>query len=172
MAEKSDISLLSLAYFRASIGINIAIEFIENCEKAEKETIRNMTFIKGVKTIDHILLNADRTLDNTNILRDITHKRKYYAIDWGLSLSRAEVYRDVKKGDISTREIWYYHQNDMKLPEYIFKDIEGYIGLDIEYVEDKITEILVGMPKEWETHNCIEVISRIISTRIHNILIL
>lgn len=169
LAEKSDtLSELSLSYFKASKGINIAIEFIENCEKAEKDEINHLSFMKSVKTIDHILLNSDRTLDNTNILQDKTHKEKYYAIDWGLSLSRAELYRDVKKGDINNRFMWYCHVDDVTIPEYIFRDIQGCIALNIEGIEDIIREILNGIPTEWETHFCINDIIAIVTSRIQN----
>ena len=80
LAEKSNISKESLAYMKKSKGINIAIEFLDNAKKSTKEEIDNLTFIKAVRAIDNIMLNDDRDIDNTNILRDQTKKNQYYAI--------------------------------------------------------------------------------------------
>jgi len=96
----------SLAYFKASKGINIAIEFLENARKSTKEEIDNLTFIKAVRTIDNIMLNDDIDIDNTNILRDQIKKNQFYAIDWRLSMDRArrrckcEKYMNIKLYDI------------------------------------------------------------------------
>ena len=168
LAKKSTISKESLAYMIASKGTNIAIEFLEDCEKAEKHEIDHKTFVSEVRTIDTILMNADRTLDNTNILRDQTKKSKFYAIDWGLSLDATELYSDVKKGIIDSRLMYYQNVDIVKRPEYIFKDFKSFTSLDTKDIEGIIRKIIEEIPAEWETHFCAEHIIEILTSRVQN----
>jgi len=168
LAKKSDISQESLVYMMQSKGINIAIEFLEDCEKAERSEIDHKRFISEVRTIDAILMNADRTTDNTNILRDQTKKNKFFAIDWGLSLDATEVYSDVKKGTIDSRLMYYQNADVVTRPEYIFQDSSSFKTLDTKDIEGIIREIIEGIPAEWETHFCTEYIVEILTSRIQN----
>jgi len=168
LARKSTISKESLAYMVASKGTNIAIEFLEDCEKATKQEIDHKAFISEVRTIDAILMNADRTLDNTNILRDQTKKSKYYAIDWGLSLDATELYSDVKKGTINGRLMYYQNVDVVKRPEYIFKDSTSFTSLDTKDIEAIIRQIIEEIPTEWETSFCAEYIIEILTSRVQN----
>ncbi len=168
LAKKSTISKESLAYMVASKGTNIAIEFLEDCEKATKQEIDHKAFISEVRTIDTILMNADRTLDNTNILRDQTKKSKFYAIDWGLSLDATELYSDVKKGTIDARLMYYQNVNVVKRPEYIFKDSTSFTSLDTKDIEAIIRQIIEEIPTEWETSFCAEHIIEILTSRVQN----
>ena len=168
LAKKSNISKESLAYMMQSKGTNIAIEFLEDCEKAEKNEIEHKAFISEVRTIDMILMNADRTLDNTNILRDQTKKSKFFAIDWGLSLDATELYSDVKKGTIDSRLMYYQNVDVVKRPEYIFNDSLSFKTLDTKDIEGIITQIIEGIPDEWETNFCAEYIIEILTSRVQN----
>jgi len=168
LAKKSTISKESLAYMMASKGINIAIEFLEDCEKATKQEIDHKAFIAEVRTIDTILMNADRTLDNTNILRDQTKKNKFYAIDWGLSLDATELYGNVKKGTMNSMLMYYQNVNVVKRPEYIFKDSTSFTSLDTKDIEAIIRQIIEEIPTEWETSFCAEYIIEILTSRVQN----
>lgn len=168
LAKKSNISKESLAYMEQSKGTNIAIGFLEDCEKAEKNEIDHKAFINEVRTIDTILMNADRTLDNTNILRDQTKKSKFFAIDWGLSLDATELYSDVKKGTINSRLMYYQNVDVVKRPEYIFKDFSSFKALDTKEIEGIIRQIIEGIPNEWETNFCAEYIIEILTSRVQN----
>lgn len=168
LAKKSTISKESLAYMMASKGTNIAIEFLEDCEKATKQEIDHKAFIAEVRTIDTILMNADRTLDNTNVLRDQTKKNKFYAIDWGLSLDATELYSDVKKGTANGRLMYYQNVDVVNRPEYIFKDSTSFTSLDTKDIEAIIRQILEEIPTEWETHFCAEYIIEILTSRVQN----
>ena len=168
LAENSDISKESLAYMKASKGINIAIEFLNNARKSTKEEIANVTFIKAVRTIDNIMMNDDRELDNTNILQHQTKKNHYYAIDWGLSLDSAELYSDVKTGDINNRYMYFQNVDIVNRPDYIFRDTKGFISLDKKDIEGIIREIVKSIPQEWETHYCDEEIISILTSRVQN----
>jgi len=168
LAENSNISKESLAYMKASKGINIAIEFLDNTRKSSKSEIDNLTFIKAVRTIDNIMLNDDRDIDNTNILRDQTKKNQYYAIDWGLSLNRAELYSDVKTGAINNCFMKLQNIDIVNTPYYIFKDIQGFISVDNKDIEGIIREIVESIPKEWETAYCAETIIELLTSRVQN----
>jgi len=168
LAENSNVSKESLAYMKASKGINIAIEFLDNARKSTKDEIDNLTFIKAVRTIDNIMLNDDRDIDNTNILRDQTKKNQYYAIDWGLSLNRAELYSDVKTGAINNCFMKLQNVDVVNTPYYIFKEIKGFISVDNKDIEGIIREIVESIPKEWETHYCAETIIELLTSRVHN----
>lgn len=168
LAEKSDISKESLAYFRASKGINIAIEFLDNVRKTTKDEIAQKRFIQAVRTIDNIMMNDDRELDNTNILQDQTKKNHYYAIDWGLSLDRAELYSDVKTGAINNRYMYFQNVDVVNRPDYIFRDTTGFISVDKKDIEGIIREIIESIPPEWETHYCDEEIISILTSRVQN----
>lgn len=168
LAEKSTISKESLTYFKASKGINIAIEFLDNARKTTKEEIDNKRFIQAVRTIDNIMMNDDRDLDNTNILQDQTKKNHYYAIDWGLSMDRAELYSDVKTGTINNRYMYFQNIDVVNRPDYIFKDIEGFSSLNKKDIEVIIREIVESIPKAWETHFCADVMIEILTSRVHN----
>jgi hypothetical protein len=108
LARDADISKESLGYFLASEGTNIAIEYLEDCEKAPASMIKNKNFIKQVRTIDNIVMNDDRTDDNTNILCDLNYENKQYAIDWGQAFDSAEVYSDIKKVYLYCHQ-FYHH---------------------------------------------------------------
>jgi hypothetical protein len=168
LAENSNISKESLAYMKASKGINIAIEFLDNARKSSKSEIDNLTFIKAVRTIDNIMLNDDRDIDNTNILRDQTKKNQYYAIDWGLSLNRAELYSDVKTGAINNCFMKLQNIDIVNTPYYIFKDIQGFISVDNKDIEGIIREIVESIPQEWETAYCAETIIELLTSRVQN----
>jgi len=168
LAEKSSISPESLSYMRASRGINIAIEFLDNTRKSTKDEIYNLTFIKAVRTIDNIMMNDDRDIDNTNILRDQTKKNRYYAIDWGLSMDRAELYSDMKTGAIDTRYMYFQNVDVVKRPEYIFNDIQGFITIDNKDIEGIIRKIVDSIPEEWETYYCAETIIELLTSRVQN----
>ena len=168
LAKKSTISKESLAYMVASKGTNIAIEFLEDCEKATKQEIDHKAFIAEVRTIDTILMNADRTLDNTNILRDQTKKSKFYAIDWGLSLDATELYSNVKKGTMDGMLMYYQNVNVVNRPEYIFKDSTSFTSLDTKDIEAIIRQIIEEIPTEWETSFCAEYIIEILTSRVQN----
>ncbi len=168
LAENSNISKESLAYMKESKGINIAIEFLDNARKSTKDEIDNLTFMKAVKTIDNIMMNDDRDIDNTNILRDQTKKNQYYAIDWGLSMDRAELYSDVKTGDINNRYMYFQNVDVVNRPDYLFKEIKGFISVDNKDIEGIIREIVESIPTEWETQYCAETIIELLSSRVQN----
>jgi len=168
LAENSNISKKSLAYMKASKGINIAIEFLDNARKSSKSEIDNLMFIKAVRTIDNIMLNDDRDIDNTNILRDQTKKNQYYAIDWGLSLNRAELYSDIKTGAINNCFMKLQNIDIVNTPYYIFKDIQGFISVDNKDIEGIIREIVESIPQEWETAYCAETIIELLTSRVQN----
>ncbi len=167
LAEKSNLSKDSLEYMKQSKGINIAIEFLENCEKAEKNEVTN-SFKKEVRTIDEIVMNDDRTIDNTNILKDITRKNKFYAIDWGLSFDSSELYSDVKQKNISKRFMYYMNADVVKRPEYIFRDISSFKTLNIKDIEGIIRKIVDEIPDDWETKSCSKDIAEILIYRVSN----
>ncbi len=168
LAEKSNITKESLAYFRASKGTNIAIEFLDDVRKTTKDEIAQKKFIQAVRTIDNIMMNDDRELDNTNILQHQTKKNHYYAIDWGLSLDSAELYSDVKTGDINNRYMYFQNIDVVNRPDYIFRDTKGFISVDKKDIEGIIREIVKSIPKEWETHYCDEEIISILTSRVQN----
>jgi len=168
LAEKSNITKESLAYFRASKGTNIAIEFLDDVRKTTKDEIAQKKFIQAVRTIDNIMMNDDRELDNTNILQHQTKKNHYYAIDWGLSLDSAELYSDVKTGDINNRYMYFQNVDIVNRPDYIFRDTKGFISLDKKDIEGIIREIVKSIPQEWETHYCDEEIISILTSRVQN----
>lgn len=168
LAEKSNISKESLVYFRASKGINIAIEFLDHARKTSKEEIDHKAFIQAVRTIDNIMMNDDRDLDNTNILQDQTKKNHYYAIDWGLSMDRAELYGDVKTGAIHNRYMYFQNVDVVNRPDYIFKDTKGFTSVDKKDIEAIIRKIIESIPSEWETHFCADTIIDILTSRVQN----
>ena len=168
LAENSNITKESLAYFKASKGINIAIEFLDNARKTTKEEIDHKAFVKAVRTIDNIMMNDDRDIDNTNILQDQTKKNHYYAIDWGLSMDRAELYGDVKTGDINNRYMYFQNMDVVNRPDYIFKDIKGFISVDKKDIEGIIRKIIESIPAQWETHYCDEEMIAILTSRVQN----
>ena len=170
MAKSSNISKESLNYFIESKGVNLGIEFLDNCEKATREDIHNHRFMKEVKTIDMIMMNPDRDIDNTNILKDITKTNTYYAIDWGLSLDATELYSDVKKRDINNRFMYYQNKLVVDRPEYLFRTTKGFSFVDNKDIEDIIREIINGIPKEWETHFCADIIIDILTSRVQNLI--
>lgn len=168
LARNADISEESLRFLLASAGTNIAIEFLEDCEKAIVDIIKNMTFIKKVRTIDNIVMNDDRTSDNTNILVDLKNNSKFYAIDWGQAFESGEVYRDIKKGEIDGMLMKYQNNNVVKRPGYIFRNYTDVATFDRKDIEDIIRDILNNMPEEWETRRGDEYIAEIIATRVQN----
>jgi len=168
LAEKSNISKESLDYFKASKGINIAIEFLDNVRKTTKDEIPPKSFIKAVRTIDNIMMNDDRDIDNTNILQDQTKKNKYYAIDWGLSMDSAELYSDVKTGDINNRYMYFQNIDVVNRPHYIFKDTKGFTSVNKKDIEGIIRKIIESIPAEWETHYCDEEMIAILTSRVQN----
>jgi len=170
LAKSANISTESLSYFIASKGINLGIEFLENCEKASKEEITNNKFMQEVKTIDMVMMNPDRNLDNTNILKDVTKKSGYYAIDWGLSMDATELYGDVKRGDIKNRYMYYQNKMVVDRPEYIFRDIKGFSSVKKKDIEGIIRTIVEGIPEEWETHFCMDIIIDILTSRVQNLI--
>jgi len=174
MAKKANLTQESRAYFLKSKGINIAIEFLEDCEKATVEKITNKSFKSKVKTIDNVLLNYDRSDDNTNILTNLRMESKYYAIDWGLSFDGAELYRDVKTGDInnSGKIMRYHNMNAVRGPEYIFRKLDEVYSLDEKEIEGIITEIVSEIPKEWETQKSLNYVVDIVSRRVQNPMII
>ena len=168
LAKKSSISKESLSYFLASKGTNIAIEFLDNVRKTEKNEIDHKAFIRAVRTIDNIMMNDDRTLDNTNILKDQTKKNLYYAIDWGLSMDSAELYGDVKAGAINNRYMYFQNIDVVNRPDYIFRDTKGFISVDKKDIEGIIRKIIESIPAQWETHYCDEEIIAILTSRVQN----
>lgn len=152
LAEKASIKPLSLDHMRDSLGVNIAIPYVDNCEKAVGE-IENKNFIKHVRTIDNILLNDDRDIENPNILKDQIHTNRYYAIDWGLAMDSTDVYKDIKTGDISTRMMYFQTCNVVRRPGYIFRLNLTKVSLKSQEIEGIIHDIIEEIPKEWETYS-------------------
>lgn len=152
LAKDASIDPLSLAYMRDSLGVNIAIPYVDNCEKAEG-TIENQNFIKHLRTIDNILLNDDRDTENPNILKDQTASNRYYAIDWGLAMDSTDVYKDIKTGNISTRMMYFQTCNVARRPEYILRSSLTRVTLKSQEIEGIIHEIIEQIPQEWETYD-------------------
>ncbi len=168
LAEQSSISKESLTYFKASKGTNIAIEFLDNTQKSTKKEIDHKAFIMAVRTIDNIMMNDDRDIDNTNILKDQTKKNLYYAIDWGLSMDSAELYSDVKTGAINNRYMYFQNMDVVNRPDYIFRDTKGFISVDKKDIEGIIRKIIESIPAQWETHYCDKEIISILTSRVQN----
>lgn len=168
LAEKSNITKESLDYFKASKGINIAIDFLDNVRKTTKDEIPPKSFIKAVRTIDNIMMNDDRDIDNTNILQDQTKRNKYYAIDWGLSMDSAELYSDVKTGYINNRYMYFQDIDVVNRPHYIFKGTKGFTSVNKKDIEGIIRKIIESIPTQWETHYCNEEIIAILTSRVQN----
>lgn len=152
LAEDAPINSLSLAYIRDSLGVNIAIPYIDNCEKVEGE-IENQNFIKHLRTIDNILLNDDRDIENPNILKDQTVSNRYYAIDGGLAMDSTDVYKDIKTGSISTRMMYFQTCNVVRRPDYILRGNLTRVTLKSQEIEGIIHEIIEEIPYEWETYS-------------------
>ena len=151
LAEEADIDPVSLKFMRDSLGTNIAIPYIDNCEKLYGE-IENQTFIRHLRTVDNILLNDDRTTDNPNILKDQTAKQRYYAIDWGLAMDSTEVYKEIANGEISTRMMYFQTRNVVRRPGYLLRKYLLRDTLDPQETEDIIHETIESIPPEWETY--------------------
>ena len=151
LAESADIDPQSLTFIRESLGTNIAIPYIGNCEKALGE-IENKTFAKHVRTIDNILLNANRTDDNPNILKDQRAHNRYYAIDWGLAMDNMDVYRDIQSGDIGNRMMYFQTCNVVRRPEYLLRKNLSRTSLNLQEIEDIIHQVIDEIPSEWETY--------------------
>ena len=164
LAKDESIDPESLAYMRDSIGVNIAIPYIDNCEKAEGE-ISNLTFIKHLRTIDNILLNDDRDTENPNILKDQTASSRYYAIDWGLAMDSTEVYKDILTGDISTRMMYFQTCNVVRRPDYLLRNHLTRVALKSQEIEGIIHEIIEEIPQEWETYSDRALIEEILCAR-------
>lgn len=164
LAENANIDSQSLLFMRNSLGTNIAIPYLDNCEKVEGE-IENRKFIEMVRTIDNIMLNDDRDIENPNILKDITRKSRYYAIDWGLSLDRSELYKDIKQGIINNSMMYYQTCCVVKRPEYLLRKFNMHTSLDPKQIEDIIDDIIEEFPKEWETHSAKSYIKQILIAR-------
>ena len=164
LAESSPIDTISLAFMRESVGTNIAILYLDDCEKVEGQ-IENQTFIKRLRTIDNILLNDDRDPENPNILRDITAEKRYWAIDWGLAMDRCEVYKDIQTGDINTRMMYYQTCNVVKRPDYLLRKSPGRIPLKSQEIEGIIHEIMEEIPIEWEIYGAREILKEILNIR-------
>ena len=152
LAEDASIDAQSLAYMRDSVGINIAIPYIDDCEKAEG-TIENQTFVKHLRTIDNILLNDDRDTENPNILKDQTMSNRYYAIDWGLAMDSTDVYKEIKTGNISTRMMYFQTCNVVRRPGYLLRNHLSRVALKSQEIEGIIHEIIEEIPHEWETYS-------------------
>jgi hypothetical protein len=164
LAESAPIDPQSLVYMRASLGTNIAIPYIDNCEKSIDD-IENQNFIKQVRTIDNILLNDDRTGDNPNILKDQTAKSRYYAIDWGLAMDSMDVYKDIKTGEIRNRMMYFQTCNVVGRPGYLLRNHLSRVTLKQQEIEGIIHEIIEEIPKEWETYSDRTYLEEILSAR-------
>jgi len=164
LAEDASIDPESLAYMRDSLGVNIAIPYIDNCEKAEGE-VENQNFIKHLRTIDNILLNDDRDTENPNILKDQTMSNRYYAIDWGLAMDSTDVYKDIKTGNISTRMMYFQTCNVVRRPGYLLRNYLSRITLKSQEIEGIIHEIIEKIPQEWETYSDRALIEEILCAR-------
>ena len=168
LAKSADISKESLGFFLDSEGTNIAISYLDNCEKAPKESITNKKFINEVRTLDNIVMNDDRTDENTNILKDLHYHDRQYAIDWGQALESAMVYSDIKKGSISSMLMKYHNDNIVRRPGYIFSAFRSFASFDHKDIEAIIADILQSMPDEWETHSCDSIVADIIRARVQS----
>lgn len=164
LAEEASIEPQSLAYMRDSLGTNIAIPYLDNCEKAVGE-IENQTFVKQVRTIDNILLNDDREVANPNILKYLRASNRYYALDWGLAMDSTEVYKDIKTGDISNRMMYFQTCNVVRRPDYIFRSNLTRVALKSQEIEGIIHDIIEEIPKEWETYSDRAHLEKILSAR-------
>lgn len=151
LAENPLIDKQSLSYMRDSLGTNIAIPYLDNCEKAEGR-LDNQVFIKHLRTIDNILLNDDRTDENPNILKDLTIKNRYYAIDWGLAMDCSDVYRDILSDNISKRMMYFNTCNVLHRPYYILRNYLTKITLQPKAIEAIIWKIIEEIPQEWSTY--------------------
>lgn len=152
LAKDASINPLSLGYMCDSLGINIAIPYMDNCEKAAGE-IENQNFIKHLRTIDNILLNDDREVENPNILKDLTVSNRYYAIDWGLAMDSGEVYKDIITGNIRTRMRYFKTCNVVRRPSYLLRHDSSRVALKPQEIEDIIHDIIEEIPQEWETYS-------------------
>lgn len=164
LANGAALDIKSVAYMRGSLGTNIAIPFVDNCEKAEG-TLDNLAFISQLRVIDNIMLNCDRSVDNPNILKDLTAKYKYYAIDWGLAMDNTEVYRDIKSGSIDKRMMYFDTINILKRPYYLLKPYDAKASWKTQKIEDIIHEIIEDIPAEWETYKDRAILADILCAR-------
>ncbi len=136
---------------RASAGTNIAIPYIDNCEKAEG-VIDNRAFAKRLRTIDNILLNDDRNTENPNILKDQTASSRYYAIDWGLAMESTDVYKAIQTGEINNRMMYFQACKVVQRPNYLLRYDLSRVPLASQEIEGIIHEIIEEIPPEWETY--------------------
>jgi len=148
---------------RKSLGPNIAIPFLEACEKAVE--VNNQSFIKKVRTIDNILLNDDREPDNPNILIDLNHHNRFYAIDWGLSMEKHEVYKDIQRGEIDSRMMYYQTCNVVRRPHYLFRHALTRESLSSQEIEDIIQDTIDEIPIEWDTCSAKDTLVEILAIR-------
>ncbi len=151
LAKDAHIDPQSLSNMRGSLGANIAIPYLDNCEKAEGD-IDNKTFIRHLRTIDNIMLNDDREIENPNILKDQTAINRYYAIDWGLAMDSTEVYKDIATGDISLRMMHFQTCNVVRRPHYLLQYNLNSVTLEPQETEGIIREIIQEIPEEWNTY--------------------
>ena len=125
------------------------------------------SLIKRIANIDNIMMNSDRTQDNTNILYDPKTK-KYSPIDFGLSLLSHRVYEKIKNGEQIGEMYMNWTAGDVtKDRYYIFKN-QNKLNFNKNYntIITMIDSILAQCPSEWEVLQYANEIKQIIAMRI------
>lgn len=152
-----------------SLGTNIGILKIDGAQKFTFSDISKMpkSLIKRIANIDNIMMNSDRTQDNTNILYDPKTK-KYSPIDFGLSLLSHRVYEKIKNGEQIGEMYMNWTAGDVtKDRYYIFKN-QNKLNFNKNYntIITMIDSILAQCPSEWEVLQYSNEIKQIIAMRI------
>ena len=80
-------------------------------------------------------------------------------------MDSTEVYKDIKKGDISTRMMHLQTCNVVRRPGYILRNNLSRITLKSQEIEGIIHEIIEEIPQEWETYSDRAYIEEILCAR-------
>jgi hypothetical protein len=113
-------------------------------------------------------MNDDRTTENPNILKELVHKKRYYAIDWGFAMDNMELYRDLYKETFGDRAMYYLNARVVQRPEYIFKALKGKAAFDLKRLESIIDTICASIPTMWETYEYGNTIAETLKMRMAN----
>lgn len=166
------ISYEALNYLEKSFGTNIAVEYLENTEKANENEINIFKFKNETMHIDNFILNNDRNTYNTNILKDLNYKNKFYVIDFGLAFLDNRIYESISNNNLSSYYMCLNTCNALTEKRYIFSYNEiQFTKSKINNIRLEIERIVNSCPSDWAMNKYKKDIIEILCNRIDSKLI-
>jgi|GEM_PF-5025659 len=169
-AEIGELCQDSFSRVKASLGINIAVEYIPHADQTAMP--EDQRFIDQLIHLDNFVMNTNRNQKNPHILVSLqNNKKRYFAIDFGLGFLEHLIFNELALNqntliqETMISKSAFFNQD--YLLEDFFRDLKA-IKIGDEDLETSLASMMQCFPDDWAPMEFVDQIVTLLTSRMGN----